>query len=340
MISEPTDAAMETAMLARFWRDGKAARQPVATFLAGQMGCGKTTIAKSIADATPNGEGHMTVDGDAIAQMHPNYHRVERTHGTARAQSHTLAFASEWQARLIAHAHAHGHHITREVAPAHVDIRQLAFEAELAGYATKLAIIAVPEHESRQAIKRREANEIAERGSARTVSTQTHDHTYAAWTGSLAAIHASHAVGSIEVLANPRTSASRSIGIQPTILSSSTRTYDGAEPRWITKGPDPISALISERIRPIPPAERFAHARRWDDLAKLGTDVSDLKADDLRRISAPAEGRLTRELRLAGNADAAAEPSGVPSKALTARLSAAQALISAPLRARASGRSR
>lgn len=341
MTSESRDEAIQAAMLARFWKPGSAARMPVMDFVAGQMGSGKTTIAKALADQVPHGEGHMTIDGDAIAQMHPNYHRVESIHGTARAQAHTLAFASEWQGRLLAHAQAHGHHVTREVAPAHIDIRQLAFEAEMAGFATRLTMVAVPEHESRQALKRREANESAERGSARTVSVETHDHTYAAWTGSLASLHADHAVGEIRVVANPRSIGRTSLPPAPQVLSSCTRTYEGARPRWDAKGTDPVSALIAERIRAVGPAERFAHSRRWDDLAKSGYEVAALRADDARRLSAPQDGRLLRELRLAGNADAAAEPSGVPSRTLTTRLSAAQALLSAPApRRRVAGQAR
>lgn len=319
--TDSADAKTLRAMLARFQTPGRPAQRPLATFVAGQMGSGKTSAANALAARLPPDEAHVVIDGDAIAQMDPRYHAIESTMGTPEAQRRTLGFASKWQSALIAHAAETGAHLTIEVAPARTDLRTLAFEREISGYETKLAILAVPEHESRQAIFSRYANEVRERGSGRAVTLDDHDTTYAEWSAALARAHADGAFGSIEVISNRRAPKAG-----PQTIDVWTRREDGSY-----DGPPegPVTTLTMERVRPVAAAERFVHARRWGDLAKFGVkEAFALQRDDADRLASPAAQRLKREARLAGNADARANGTGKPSRALTASLAFAQSKLS------------
>lgn len=321
-MSDATQSERDTerAMLARFVMPGSPAARPLATFLAGQMGSGKTSAMAELAKRLPEGEAHVVIDGDAIAQMHPRYAMIEATSGTREAQSKTLAFASQWQRRLIDHARDIGAHLTIEVAPARTDVRALAFEQEISGYDTKLSILAVPEHESRQAIFKRLANEVAERGAGREVSIADHDATYAEWPATLAKIHAEGGVGGIEVLSN-----NRAAGPRAQVLATWSRLQDGS---YAGPGETPVTTLTRERTRPLAAAERFTHSRRWADLAKAGIpQAKALQQDDEARLKEPQSQRLRRELRLAGNADARLNGTGRPSDALVSHLKVTQSAL-------------
>lgn len=278
----------------------KRAGAPTLTIVAGQMGSGKTVAIKGVLDNLPEGEAWSLIDGDALHQTHERYSRTEAEKGTAYAKLETQKHAGLWAERLKDDAIRSRRHVAIEVASADADVAAIAMAYAVEGYRTRLIVLAVPEHVSRQAIVGRELEERRHKGHGRHVTSADHDRAYARWPIALAAQLRRMQFDAIEVASPNRDAA----GTLTTLArAEKVRPGPGAPARWSKDPAELLTALVKERTAPLTPLAIARHEGRWSVLAdtlplgrRHALDQQALK--DTERLSSSAPWRHQREGRL------------------------------------------
>ncbi|MFG2887592.1 zeta toxin family protein [Streptomyces sp. NPDC048297] len=233
-----------------------AQEHPVAVFVAGQAGSGKTLVMDLVHAALASRGGAVRVERDAYKAVHPQYagflKEDVRTAGV-RVRPETY----RWQAELEAHARAHRYDVVAEEAlGAPAAFRAAVAAYRRAGYRIEFVALAVPEAVSQLGVLDRYLR-LAEEGRARYVSWDNHD----ACAGALAVVLADIEAGDL---------ADRVVVVRrgADVLYVNERAPGG---RW-ARPPGAREALLAERARKWTPAETGAFRRQLAEADRRAYD--------------------------------------------------------------------
>ncbi|MFE7617291.1 zeta toxin family protein [Streptomyces sp. NPDC057496] len=235
-----------------------AQEHPVAVFVAGQAGSGKTIVMDLVHSALEQRGGAVRVDRDAYKAFHPDYSAFlaedVRTAGV-RVRPETYA----WQAEVEAHARGCRFDVVAEEAladPAGWLATLSVYRA--AGYRVEVVALAVPEAVSQLGVLDRYLR-LAEEGRARYVGWDNHDACAAALPAVLADVEAGHLADRVLVVRR---------GGQVLYANEL-----GASGRW-RRPAGARKALLAERARPWGAAETGVFRRQLADADRRAHDPS------------------------------------------------------------------
>ncbi|MHB6912727.1 zeta toxin family protein [Streptomyces sp. DB-54] len=255
--------------------------RPVAVFVAGQPGSGKTLVVDLIHSALQRRGGAVRVDRDTYKAVHPHYGAFlaedVRTAGV-RVRPETY----RWQAEAEARVRAGRYDAVVEAPLAHPSEFLAGMAAyRQAGYRIEIVALAVPEAVSQLGILDRYLR-LAEEGRARFVSWDNHDACAAALVDTLRAVETAHLVDRVLVV---RRSAGAALeAVYGNELSTAGEQLAGA-----------ADAVLAERRRPWGPAETGRFRRQLADAdrrladPRLPEDWSLAVRRDAERAAAYAE---------------------------------------------------
>jgi UDP-N-acetylglucosamine kinase len=159
---------------------GQAVERPVAVFVAGQPGAGKTKTTEAVRRRFDDHGGAVGVCGDFYKPYHPEYGRLldedDRTAGP-----YTSLDARRWNTRAEQYLIERRVNVVIETTMRDPgDFIDPAAMFRAAGYRVEVAIMAVPQAQSRLGILSRYEQMVAASGHGRMVETANHDACYAA----------------------------------------------------------------------------------------------------------------------------------------------------------------
>jgi len=258
--------------------------RPVAVFVLGQAGSGKTLVVDLVHAALAARGGAVRVDRDAYKDVHPGYpgYLVQdvRTAGM-RVREDTY----RWQAEVEARVRAGRYDAVVEAALANLqDFLAEAAAYRREGYGVEIVALAVHEALSQLGILERYLR-LAQEGRARYVSWDNHDACAAALVEALTVVEAGHLADRVTVVRRSAQTAFESVYANEL----------GADGRWIRPA-GAAGAVLTERGRP------------WD-AATTGRFRRQLTAADRRLDSLPMPKDWALAVRRdAERAAASAEP--------------------------------
>jgi pantothenate kinase-related protein Tda10 len=245
--------------------------RPVAVYVMGQPGAGKTRVSHLVHRAMRH-RRPVGISGEDFKGAHPDYLQLLRDHPRT-AGERVRADYRAWRDQAMAHVRAHRGDMVVETAPGSAE----AFLADVAadrraGYRVELVVIAARAADSRQGTAARYAR-MSRSGPARFTTVAGHDRCLRAVVESVHAAEAGHAspVDSVTVMRRDHTAIHRN-----------ERDPHG---RWV-HAPGAAWALLAEQRRPYTPGEAagFLSVHRWLS-AVLPQYRSDLA--DIARLAAP-----------------------------------------------------
>ncbi|WP_420310416.1 zeta toxin family protein [Streptomyces sp. YS-B37] len=165
-----------TTILPVVTRAATAQTSPVAVFVAGQPGVGKSTFADLVHHALAHRGGAVRIGSDDYKRAHPCYPALlavdDRSAGV-RIRPDTR----RWQAEVEDYTRRHRLDAVIETALADPEEARTTVGAyRYAGHRVELAVLAVPEALSSLAVLRRYLRQVRATGAGRYVSAQNHDH--------------------------------------------------------------------------------------------------------------------------------------------------------------------
>ncbi|MGL5859615.1 MAG: zeta toxin family protein [Angustibacter sp.] len=220
---------------------------PVAVFVGGQPGAGKTATTAGVLDRLAARGGPAHVCGDLYKPYHPAYRRLLAV-DEATAGAYTRLDTRAWHAKAEAYARDQRADVVIETAlsgPSGFTEPAAAFRA--AGYRVEVAALAVPAALSRLGIVARYVDQVAEHGHGRMVTTDNHDACYRGILDTAAQIDTGHLADIVQVLRRGNH-----------LVHANHLTQTG---QWATR-PQMRQAIEAERDRPWTTAEArdFLHA--------------------------------------------------------------------------------
>ncbi|RYP85431.1 hypothetical protein DL769_000984 [Monosporascus sp. CRB-8-3] len=254
-------------------QDGTDTTQPLAVFLIGQTGAGKTRTAPALKAAMTElrgggGEGppaHFVAD--TYKTYHPAYAELAAGDRSALASAAAGPDARRWLAMAAAHAASRRMDALLESACRHPgDFADLARAFRAAGYRVEVCLMAVPRPLSLLGVLVRFHERLPEAGSrwglpVRLTPRRVHDDSYAGVLDAAAFIDSSDAVDQVVVVRRGNL-----------VAYADDRGVDG---RWSRAG-GVADAVLAERRRPLTEIERstaMADLRRLKDM-----DIVDISA--------------------------------------------------------------
>ncbi|WP_141754167.1 zeta toxin family protein [Streptomyces subrutilus] len=211
--------------------------RPVVVYVMGQPGSGKSRSADQLQHAL-RARGPIRICGDDFKAMHPNYHRLLRTHPRT-AGTEIRGDYRRWCTQAEAYVRAHRGDLIIEAAPADVDdFWASALPFIEAGYRIEIVVLAVRAADSRQGTAHRYMLLQQQGMPARFTSAAGHDACYSALPSVIASALAHPRISSILVIRRGltplhRAEASTSREAQQTVLDAlvaeRTRPYTSAE---------------------------------------------------------------------------------------------------------------
>lgn len=151
---------------------------PVAVFLVGQQGAGKSRVSEMIAKVLNRHGGFVDVDSDLYKPYHPDYDGLMARDDKMMAAC-TGADGRAWTAR--AHKHVREHrlnaivHTTSQNGPA---VGQIMEAYRQAGFRVEVLALGVPEAMSNQGIVARYHEQVKDRGRGRLTVKKNADQSY------------------------------------------------------------------------------------------------------------------------------------------------------------------
>jgi UDP-N-acetylglucosamine kinase len=220
---------------------------PVAVFVGGQPGAGKTATTAVILDRLRARGGPAHICGDLYKPYHPTYDQLMAA-DEATAGAYTRLDARAWHTKAEAYARDQRADVVIETAlsgPGGFTDPAAAFRA--AGYRIEVAALAVPAALSRLGIMARYADQLAAHGHGRMVATDNHDTCYDGILDTAAQIDAGRLADVVQVLRRGNH------------LVHANHLSPAGD--WAT-GPRMREAIETERDRPWTPGEArdFLHA--------------------------------------------------------------------------------
>ncbi|MFD8912349.1 zeta toxin family protein [Streptomyces sp. NPDC059575] len=149
---------------------------PVAVFVAGQPGVGKSTLADLVHRTLAHRGGAVRICSDTYKGAHPCYSALLAVDDRS-AGARTRPDARRWQAEVEDYTRRHRLNAVIETALADAAEARTTIEAyQRAGHRVELAVLAVPEALSSLAVLHRYLQQVRANGVGRYVSSQNHDH--------------------------------------------------------------------------------------------------------------------------------------------------------------------
>ena len=240
------------------WTSGACAqRRPVAVFVAGQPGSGKSGMSALVKAALDQRGGAVLVSSDLYKRMHPQYSELlaedDRTAGR-RVRS----TVRRWQAEIEAHVRRGRFDTVVETALADPDeFRAAAGAYRRAGYRIEVAVLATPEPWSQLSVLDRYLSQAEASGAGRYVGWDNHDDCARGLLDTLAVLEAERLADLVTVFARDGSVRHRD------------ELRDG---RW-RHPPGAVDAVARERSRPWSAAESWAFRRELAAIERrLGGD--------------------------------------------------------------------
>ncbi|KPI02942.1 Zeta toxin family protein [Actinobacteria bacterium OK074] len=149
---------------------------PVAVFVAGQPGAGKSTCADRVHHALAHRGGAVRIGSDHYKHVHPCYPALLAIDDRS-AGLRTRPDTRRWQAEVEDYTRRHRLDAVIETALADPEEARATIGAyRRAGHRVELAVLAVPEALSSLAVLHRYLQQVQAAGAGRYVSAQNHDH--------------------------------------------------------------------------------------------------------------------------------------------------------------------
>ncbi|SMF51021.1 zeta toxin family protein [Streptomyces sp. Amel2xC10] len=149
---------------------------PVAVFVAGQPGAGKSTFAALVHHALAHRGGAVRICSDDYKRVHPCYSALLAIDDLS-AGVRTRPATRRWQAAVEDHTRRHRLNAVIETALADPEEARTTIGAyRRAGHRVELAVLAIPEALSSLAVLNRYLQQVRLAGVGRYVSAQNHDH--------------------------------------------------------------------------------------------------------------------------------------------------------------------
>ncbi|WP_329202915.1 MULTISPECIES: zeta toxin family protein [unclassified Streptomyces] len=225
-------------------------QRPVVVYVLGQPGSGKSRTADQLQRALC-GRGAIRICGDAFKAMHPDYHRLLRSHPRT-AGSEIRSDYRLWCTKAEAYVRARHGDLIIEAAPADADdFWASALPFIEAGYRIEIVVLAVRAADSRQGTAHRYMLLQQHGLPARFTSVDGHDACYSALPSVIASTLAHPCVSSVLVTRRGLTPLHRAE------VSSGRETKQAV-----------FNALITEQTRPYTPAEAATFLTVQDMLAR------------------------------------------------------------------------
>ncbi|MEU8709681.1 zeta toxin family protein [Streptomyces sp. NPDC048565] len=157
-------------------RGATARTSPVAVFVAGQPGVGKSTCADLVHRAFSQRGGAVRIGSDDYKKVHPCYPALLAIDDLS-AGVRTRPDTRRWQAEVEDHTRRHRLDAVIETALADPEEARTTLGAyRSAGHRVELTVLAVPEAFSSLAVLHRYLQQVQATGAGRYVSAQNHDH--------------------------------------------------------------------------------------------------------------------------------------------------------------------
>ncbi len=246
--------------------------RPVAMFVAGQPGAGKTATTRSLLARLSDRGGAIVVDADLYKPYHPQYARLQSENDQLAAalvspdSGRWMRMAQEWLAE---------HRIDTITETTMRDQSHFALPVETfqrAGYRIEAAIMAVPEAQSRLGVLNRYDEQVRNAGHGRLTLRDNHDSAY---TGVLS---------TAEAIDQQRLADAVSVYRRGDVLLYANDLTDNGDWRW---PPGTRRAIERERARPWTMQESEQFAATYHRLARdLRPELHD-ELTDIARVAAP-----------------------------------------------------
>lgn len=294
-----------TTILPDVAKEATARTFPVAVFIAGQPGVGKSTFADLVHHALAHRGGAVRISSDDYKQAHPCYPAFLAVDDRS-AGVRTRPDTRRWQAEVEDYTRRHRLHAVIETALADPEDARTALDAyRRAGHRVELAVLAVPEAISSLAVLHRYLQQVRATGTGRYVSAQNHDHCSRELPEALRVIEAERLANLVTVIGangvrylnrlTPSRSWSHPPGAAQAVVAERTRSWTATETHRFRD----TLARIRDIARTTPGsarrtavAEDLRHSLRWAaPLLRQGrTDPAERRDADRHRLQ-PAEHR-------------------------------------------------
>ncbi len=251
---------------------GTRQQQPVAMFVTGQPGAGKTATTRSLLAHLNSRGDAVVVDADLYKPYHPQYPRLQSENDQLAAalvspdSGRWMRMAQEWLAE---------HRIDTLSETTLRDESHFARPAEMfrrAGYRIEAAIMAVPEAQSRLGILDRYDKQVRTAGHGRLTLRDNHDSAY---TGVLS---------TADTIDQQRLADAVSVYRRGDVLLYANDLTDNGDWRW---PPGTRRAIEQERARPWTAQESERFAATYERLASdLGPEFRD-ELNDIAQAATP-----------------------------------------------------
>lgn len=167
---------LATTILPVVTKQATAQTSPVAVFVAGQPGVGKSTFADLVHHTLAHHGGAVRIGSDAYKQAHPCYPTLLAVDDRS-AGVRTRPDTRRWQAEVEDYTRRHRLHAVIETALADPEEARTTVGAyRRAGHRVELAVLAVPQAFSSLAVLHRYLQQVRATGVGRYVSAQNQDH--------------------------------------------------------------------------------------------------------------------------------------------------------------------
>ncbi|WP_432251749.1 zeta toxin family protein [Streptomyces sp. HNM1019] len=267
-----------TTILPAVAKEATARTSPVAVFVAGQPGAGKSTFVDLVHPALARGGGTVRIGSDHYKRVHPCYPALlaidDRSAGVR-----TRPDTRRWQAEVEDYTRRHRLDAVIETALSDPGEARTTLGAyRRAGHRVEVVVLAVPEAVSSLAVLHRYLQQVRATGAGRYVSARNHDHCSRELPGVLRVIEAERLAHLVAVIG-----------------ANGVHYLNRLAPngRWSIP-PRAVQALTAERTRPWTATE----ARRFRDTAARVGDTARNTPGAARRTAVAAD--LRHGLRWAG----------------------------------------
>jgi hypothetical protein len=177
---------------------GRRQAEPIVVFVAGQPGAGKTRTAVAVQE-TLRDRHPVSINGDIFKPYHPDYARLV-AEDDQTASGYTSLDARRWLARAEQYLIDHRFDAIIDTTMRDRDDFDVpAAHFRQAGYRVQVAILAVPQAQSRQGILTRYNEQVRDSGYGRLTLTSTHDLAYRSIPEAAARIDDEHLVDAVAV---------------------------------------------------------------------------------------------------------------------------------------------
>ncbi|RYF71573.1 MAG: GNAT family N-acetyltransferase [Cytophagaceae bacterium] len=226
-----------------------AVSNPIALFLGGQPGSGKSGLAQHHLKQFADRGGVVLINSDALREYHPSFALLQRTDAD-RASFLVNPDTVIWQQKLIDKAILANYNLLLDgtLGGRPEPILQTMQRLRSEGYSVQVSVMAVPAYQSRLGIYQRYQDQVMLKGQGRWVGMGTHDAVYNQLPDRIDSLEQQQLIDQITLFARP-------VGNEPPALIYENRPLNGRR----EGDPKAGQALTAHRNRLLTYAEYKAH---------------------------------------------------------------------------------